>query len=128
MLPGMAETLTVLHGQGCRHFLVTHRDHMAVDILRDRGMGSLFTGWVTQEDGFPRKPDPTSVLHLMRRHGVDPEQACMVGDRPLDVQAGANAGILGCLMDPEDRFPDAPCPLRCRSAAELSDLLRPAVI
>ena len=128
MMPGMEAALAALHGLGCRHFLVTHRDRGALDALDAKGLLPLFTGFVTHEDGFPRKPDPASLLSLMRRFGVIPAGACMVGDRPLDTEAGKNAGILGCLLDPEGRFADAACDLRARGAAELPGLLRPAPI
>ena len=128
LLPGMAEALNALHRMGCRHHLVTHRDRRALLALEARDLLPLFTGFVTQEDGFPRKPDPASLLHLAAAHGVDPARACMIGDRPLDTEAGRNAGMLGCLLDPEDRFLDAPCDLRARSAAELPSLLRPEAV
>ncbi len=85
----------------------------------------MFTDVITSESGFPRKPAPDSLLHLMRVHGLPPEACVMIGDRPLDVEAGANAGMLGCLLDAEGRFDGYPCPLRARSAAELPELLAP---
>ena len=125
MLPGMEVVLKTLHSLGCRHYLVTHRNRGALDALEAKGLSPLFTGFVTHEDGFPRKPDPSSLCFLMREHGVNPECACMIGDRPLDVEAGRNAGILGCLLDPEGRFADTPCDLRVREPRELPDWLRP---
>ncbi len=125
LMPGMEEALRKLHSIGCRHYLVTHRDATALEALDANGLLPLFSAWVTAEDGFPRKPDPASLLHLIRTHGVDPEGACMVGDRPLDIEAAKNAGILGCLLDPDGHFPDTPCDLRAGSAAELPALLCP---
>jgi mutator protein MutT/HAD superfamily hydrolase (TIGR01509 family) len=123
-IPGIGELLRTLHEKGRRHYLVTHRDRAALRALEAKGLLTLFTGWVTEEDGFPRKPDPASVLHLLSAHGVRPEQACMIGDRPLDVEAGRRAGLLGCLLDREGLFPDAACDLRVAGAEELTALLR----
>ena len=49
----------------------------------------------------------------------------MIGDRPLDVDAAANAGMLGCLLDGEHRFDEHPCPLHVDSADKLTETLRP---
>lgn len=128
LMSGMADALHALADAGCRHYLVTHRDQAALALLRERGLLPLFTGWVTREDGFPRKPDPAALLHLMEKYDVDPERACMIGDRPIDTEAARSAGILGCLFDPEDRFSAAPCHLRARDADRLPALLRPTAI
>jgi phosphoglycolate phosphatase-like HAD superfamily hydrolase len=47
----------------------------------------------------------------------------MVGDRPLDTEAGVNAGVLSVLLDMEDRFPAGRCDLRILAAEKLIDLL-----
>lgn len=49
----------------------------------------------------------------------------MIGDRPLDIRAGRSAGILTCLIDPENRFPDEPCDLRASSIEGLALRLLP---
>lgn len=124
-LPGIPEALRALKAQGGRHYLVTHRDAAALDSLRSAGLWMLFDDAVTREDGFPRKPEPDSLLHLLRQHGLNPAECVMIGDRPLDTAAGRRAGMLSCLLDPEGRFPDDPCELRARSAWELTGLLCP---
>lgn len=124
-MPGIPEALRRLHAAGCRHYLVTHRDRAALDVLDKAGLLPLFTDTVTAEDGFPRKPAPDGLLSLIRRHGLAPDACVMLGDRPLDIRAGRAAGILTCLIDPEGRFPDEPCTLRRPSAVGLADVLRP---
>ena len=52
----------------------------------------------------------------------------MIGDRPIDTAAGRNAGMLSCLLDEENRFPDDPCELRTARADRLMALLCPAPI
>ena len=119
---GIPQVLRRLEG---KHYLVTHRDHMAVTYLRHAGLDGFFTDTIVSEDGFPRKPAPDSLLHLVRKHGLDPAACVMIGDRPLDTAAGRNAGMLSCLLDEENRFPDDPCELRCTRAEELAGLLCP---
>ena len=40
-----------------------------------------------------RKPSPAFILETIARHGLDPSQCWMVGDRASDIEAGRNAGI-----------------------------------
>lgn len=118
-MPGIPEALAGLPG---RHYLVTHREREALGYLDAAGLGHFFTDSVTGDDGFPRKPAPDGLLHLMRKHHLDAETCIMIGDRPLDTAAGRNAGMLSCLLDAEGRFPDDPCELRASSGLELLNL------
>lgn len=127
-IPGIPEALRALAALGGRHYLVTHRDRSALEMLRHAGLLDCFTGVVTSEDGFPRKPQPDSCLHLLQRYAIPPEQAVMIGDRPLDTAAGRAAGMLSCLLDLEGRFPDDPCELRTDSALLLPQLLCPQAL
>lgn len=115
-MPGIPETLRELHRAGVRHYVATHRDLVSRELLGRAGLLPYFSGFVTEEDGFPRKPAPDMLLHLMRKHRLNPAECLMVGDRPLDTEAGRNAGILSVLIDPENRFPDARCDLRIARA------------
>ena len=125
LLPGIREAFDALSVPGARHFLVTHNSRRALDTLKAHGLLDFFTDWVTRENAFPRKPDPAAILALMRRHGIQPEEAVMIGDRPLDMEAGSAAGILTCLLDTDGRFADTPCALRASRAGELPALLAP---
>ena len=122
-MPGVPDALRALRG---RHYLVTHRDLSVMETLRAWGVDTLFAGHMLRGDaGFVRKPSPDGILRLMADHEIPPEQAVMIGDRPLDMQAGRAAGVLTCLLDPEGRFPVEPADLRAMSAAELPALLQP---
>ena len=118
-MQGVPETLAALHDAGVQHYVATHRDMVSRELLDKAGLLPCFSGFVTEEDKLPRKPAPDMLLHLMRRHGLSPAECVMIGDRPLDTEAGMAAGILSVLIDPEGRFPDGKCDLRVRSAEEL---------
>lgn len=45
-----------------------------------------------------RKPSPRFIEESIVRHGLDPAQCFMVGDRPDDSRAGLNAGIAGVVV------------------------------
>lgn len=126
-LPGIPQAVRALSQRGCAHFLYTHNDRGCLAFLEEQGLLPLFAGAVTREDGFPRKPEPDALLHLARLHGLDPAQCVMIGDRPLDAEAGRRAGMLGCLLDPEGRFAAVPCDLRAASADELPELIAPRI-
>ena len=128
LVPGIRETLTRLKEQGGRHFLVTHRDRSAWAYLEANGVKGLFDGGVLRENGLPRKPWPDSIFHLIRQHDLEKERCVMIGDRPLDTEAGNSAGILTCLLDTENRFPQTPCSLRVTTAEGLADVLHPKAI
>ena len=122
-VPFIPEALKALHAAGVKHYVATHRDLQCRELLEKAGLAQFFSGYVTQEDGLPRKPAPDMLLHLMNKHHLDPAQCLMVGDRPLDTEAGINAGVLSVLLDMEDRFPDGKCDLRIPAAWLLSSLM-----
>ena len=120
---GIPEVLETLHRRGVKHYVATHRDLQCRALLEKAGLAGYFDGYVTQEDGLPRKPAPDMLLHLMQKHGLDPAECVMIGDRPLDTEAGMNAGVLSVLLDMEVRFPEGRCSLRIASANELPDFI-----
>jgi len=48
-------------------------------------------------DSGPSKPDPSLFLDACRALGVEPSQTLMVGDSPLDIKMGKQAGAAGCI-------------------------------
>lgn len=124
-MPGIPEALRALKARGGRHFLVTHRNDQAWDFLRAAGLAELFDGGVTGSARLPRKPAPDMVLRALAEGGVAAEEAVMIGDRPLDTEAGRRAGILSCMMDTSGRFPEDGAELYCRDAWALPGLLCP---
>lgn len=100
--PGVKETLKAIAENGGRSFLYSHRDHVSMDALKHYGLDGFFTGAITKDDHFPRKPAPDALLYLIGKYGLDPKTSVMVGDRSLDVEAGLNAGMSGALFDPEN--------------------------
>lgn len=87
---------------GGRNFLLTHRDKKAIELLKKDDLLTFFSGFVTSEDNFPRKPNPESLQYLCNRYSINPKKAVMIGDRVLDVKAGHNAGMSGYLFDSDN--------------------------
>ena len=108
-IPGIPQVLKALTERGAKHYIVTHRSRATCELmLRQHGLLAYFTGMVTAEDPLPRKPDPARCLRILESYGLAPGEAVMIGDRPLDVNAGRAAGLMTLLLDTEGRFPDCP--------------------
>ena len=123
LFAGMPELLADIVAAGGKNYLYTLRNHMAVETLERCGVASYFTDYITSDDGFPGKPAPNAVLHLMEKHRLDPAEVVMVGDRDLDGQSGLNAGASGCLLtwltkncDGNDPLTVTAMPWKCRGA------------
>ena len=99
--PGVLRLLRSICEHGGRNYLYTHRDRSSLEALEHYGMLPCFTDFVTSENGFPAKPAPDALLHLMEKHGLQPEQCVMVGDRDIDLDSGRNAGMACALFDPD---------------------------
>lgn len=118
--PHLRECLETLHQAGFHHYLYTHRDGRAVQKLQQDGLWPLFSDAVLRTDGFPDKPAPDALLALMKRNGLSPRQCAMIGDRPIDVEAGQNAGMEGILFDPEGFYEAYPVKRRFDDLAALT--------
>lgn len=45
-----------------------------------------------------RKPSGRMILDLIEKYSLDPEHCYMVGDKPIDAEAGKRAGIKGIMV------------------------------
>lgn len=117
--PGAREVCEAIVANGGRNFLYTHRNLGAREALEYSGMLHLFTDLVTSEDNFPNKPAPDAILSLIEKHGIDQARAVMVGDRNIDIEAGLNAGIEGCLFDAGGFYDDYEVKYRVHALSEM---------
>jgi len=62
-------------------------------LVEHLGWGSLFAAVADPETAGVHKPDPAMVLAVLRRLGVAPDRALLVGDMPVDAETGRNAGV-----------------------------------
>ena len=66
------------------------------DIVRALGLGDYFVR-IYGGNSFPtKKPDPLGVRTLLEETGTSPAEALMIGDSPVDVLTGRNAGLWTC--------------------------------
>lgn len=99
-MDGALEILRRLENAGVENYVFTHRGKTTVPVLENLKMDGFFKEVITSQSGFARKPDPEGLNYLMEKYGLQKEQTWYVGDRSLDVECAANAGIAGVLYMP----------------------------
>ena len=95
------EILKHLHSRGIPNFVFTHRGASTETVLKNTGLYGFFEEIVTGTDGFARKPDPSALLYLIRKYGLNQCRTYYVGDRTVDMKCANRAGIPGILYLPE---------------------------
>lgn len=107
--PGAKEICEKVKLSDGLNMLVTHRSHKTlIRLLKKYQMINYFAKLITEENGYPRKPDPTSFLSLLSEFNLIKNEVMAIGDRDLDIQAAKNAGIKSCYFNPDGEInPDA---------------------
>ncbi|GBG96340.1 HAD family hydrolase [Lactococcus termiticola] len=107
LFKGAKEVLEAVKTAGGKNFMISHRNRQVLDILKKSGISEFFTEVVTSDNGFPRKPDPSSLNYLLDKYQLLPAETVVIGDRSLDIEAGVAAGIDGIFFDAESSHPQA---------------------
>jgi pyrophosphatase PpaX len=91
--PSAQMVLRRLKAKGFKLGIVTTKyKEPVMDVLSHFDISGLFDVIVTGYEVIRHKPAPDIVFEAAKRLGVNPEQCVVVGDSPLDVQAGKQAG------------------------------------
>ncbi len=61
------------------------------------GLASFFAWVIGGDSGFPRKPDPAAVRHLMTQASASAAETLLVGDSMIDVETARRAGVKICV-------------------------------
>ena len=91
LFEGAKAVLAKIVAEGGRNFLVSHRNHLVLEILDKAEIASYFTEVVTSESGFARKPSPDSFLYLIKKYDI--KHGLVIGDRQIDIEAGKVVGL-----------------------------------
>jgi len=124
---GTREALSRLQAAAAKLFLFTNQSGVSRGLfqmaeveavnrrmveLLDLGAGLFTAVCVAPElpDDVPvyRKPSPRFIQEMLAAHGVAREHAWMVGDSPVDWEAGINAGVRVAAIVPDSANPKAP--------------------
>jgi HAD superfamily hydrolase (TIGR01549 family) len=99
--PGVKELCESICSVGGRNVIVTHRRKVGTaGLLATHHLEKYFSGSITADDGFPRKPAPDAFEAALRDYGLECAETMAVGDRDIDVLAAQSAGIFACLFGP----------------------------
>ena len=94
LYPGVKESLD--HLCWARFAVVSNKPEIFCRrILDGLGVGMRFLA-ILGGDSALRKPDPASLLKAMEFCRANPHETVMVGDSPVDIQAGKAAGVMTC--------------------------------
>jgi phosphoglycolate phosphatase len=66
-------------------------------LLEAFGLLAPFRWVIGSDSSFPRKPDPTSLRHLIALAGASPETTLMVGDSAVDMETASRARTAMCV-------------------------------
>ncbi len=96
---GVVDICELMLARGGLNLIVTHRNKTSAYRLLDASnISHYFTDRITQDAGFPKKPDPSAFQAMIDKHNLVHAETLAVGDRDLDVQAGQAAGLFSCLF------------------------------
>ncbi len=92
LYPGAKEVLEYFKGRF--QAVITNKPNpYSRQILEALGVVSYFCEIVAGDTDYPKKPDPTAVLSIMKREKVQAAETLFVGDSLIDIETGRNAGI-----------------------------------
>ena len=96
LYPGVADGLAALKAAGWKLAVVTNKPGLvAREILKALQIDQLLDDIIGGYDGFPLKPDPAVMFHLMKKYGAEPADSWVLGDNHTDMNSASNAGMNG---------------------------------
>ncbi|MDR1368920.1 MAG: HAD family hydrolase [Dysgonamonadaceae bacterium] len=91
---GIPELLDTLSGKGLKMAVLSNK----ADELTQKICSKLLKKWhfeiiLGATEHFPRKPNPESALHILKKINVSPENVLYPGDTNVDMQTARAAGL-----------------------------------
>jgi len=123
LFPDVIPTLTACRAAGLTLGVVSNFEDWLEGLLIEMEVAPFFAFMVISGKEGVEKPDPAIFRLALERSGVAPEEAVFVGDHPrLDIQAAAELGMTGVLIDRPGRYQDFEG-LRVRTLTDLLPIL-----
>ncbi|HUC30272.1 MAG TPA: HAD-IA family hydrolase [Candidatus Acidoferrum sp.] len=96
--PGIRESLQAIHssrnGVPRKMAVLSNKPvNPSRAILEAVGLGTFFSRIYGGNSFATKKPDPEGAMRLLAELAAKPEQAVIVGDSPVDIETGQNAGM-----------------------------------
>lgn len=121
--PEAEEILRYAMAQGHKNYLYTHSGKIVSILLEQWGIADCFEDIIDSTMKFPTKPAPDALNYLCEKHGIDKKDCLMIGDRDIDTDCGRNAGMKGCLFDPDRYYADTDVDYRIENLLELKNII-----
>ena len=97
---GIQDLLANLHQEGVMLAVASNKFQEGTEHLIKEFFPEIpFVAVLGGRPGFPLKPDPEIVNEVLRKAGVNKEDAVMVGDSDTDMETAANGGIMGIAVN-----------------------------
>ena len=90
---GILELLKVLKEKGYKTAIISNKANFAVQTLVNKYFPNLIDYAVGEIIGIPRKPDPTSLINVMKYFNVKKSESLYVGDSEVDIEVSKNANV-----------------------------------
>ena len=91
---GIVEMLDTLKALGVHLAVLSNKPHLQTkDVVATFFGTKTFTCVQGQQEGIPRKPDPTAVFMIAKELNVATEECLYIGDSDVDMQTGNAAGV-----------------------------------
>ncbi len=91
---GIVDTLEVLKQRGLKLAVLSNKPHVqaveVVEAIFGKGYFDVIQG---QEEGVPRKPDPTGAFRIAKGWDARPKECMYIGDTNTDMKTGTAAGM-----------------------------------
>lgn len=93
--PGILSVLKELKQGGTVLAVLSNKPHQqTIHVVEEVFGKEMFQIVQGQQDGVPRKPDPTAALQIAERLHALPKETVYIGDSEVDVATGRAAGML----------------------------------
>ena len=94
--PGIQDLLAKLHQEGVMLAVASNKFQEGTEHLIKEFFPEIpFVAVLGGRPDFPLKPDPEIVGEVLRKAGIEKEDAVMIGDSDTDMATAANGGIMG---------------------------------
>ncbi len=94
VFPGTRELLESLVSRGIKLGLVSNKPHELTQLtLQKLGLFHFFTAVLGADATQNKKPNPDPLLKVLKKLGVTQEEAVMIGDSSVDLEAARAAGL-----------------------------------
>ena len=98
--PGIHDLLTQLYQKGIMLAVASNKFQEGTEHLIKEFFPKIpFVAVLGGRPDFPLKPDPEIVNEVLRKAGLEKEDAVMVGDSDTDIETAANGGIMGIAVN-----------------------------